>query len=125
MNQPIIFFVGIHNKPGRLPLDSHTRTGSVIDAIIARLSPVTIKTNLCDVDEFPRPDEIMEHNDAWHLKNNPTEDDLIVLLGTWVGENFRKRGLRVLKLGHPAGAFRRGAKEEYIQSAIEKINKAL
>lgn len=32
-----IIFVGIHNKPGMEPLDSRTKSGKIIDEVIAGL----------------------------------------------------------------------------------------
>lgn len=117
-----IYFVGIHNKNGRTALDSRTRTGKVIDEISKHLPLFeTVKTNLCAIETFPDNKDISIHNDLWYNNHNPTKDDLIVLLGAWVKDNFEKRDFRVLKLNHPAGEFRRGKTDEYIKKSVIKI----
>ena len=49
-----IIFVGIHNKPGKIPLCSSTPTGKIIKQITEKIKTKKIvKTNLYDVDYLP------------------------------------------------------------------------
>jgi hypothetical protein len=117
------FFVGMHNKPGMEPLDSRTMTGKVIDLIAKRLDQCQcIKTNLCDVDYFPK--DIVEINKMaleWHKKYQPTQGDIIVLLGGWVKKHFWYDNLNVVSITHPAGVYGPTNKKEYITKSVVKI----
>lgn len=126
MSNVTVFFVGMHNKLGRQPLDSRTMTGKVIDRIIIELPCKCIKTNLCDTDEMPRNQvKIYNHVCNWFKVNAPKPMDLVVLLGTWVQSKFvYNRDFdrdRILKLGHPAGVFGTKNTDEYIIKAVESI----
>ena len=117
-----VFFVGMHNKPGKLPLDSSTMTGKVIDRIISEISVECIKTNLCDIDYFPKDKVLInECNIEWYYKHNPNSKDIVILLGRWVQQNFRLTIAKTLKFTHPAGIYGTKNKEQYILNSIELI----
>lgn len=125
----MIYFVGIHNKSGKLPLDRTTKTGKVIDQIIDKLSLPCTKTNMCAVDEFPQNEvDIMIHKSLWHQRCPTTKKDVVVLLGGWVRENFNRKdiGPNIVQLTHPAGMFRSKEKTiNYINNAVIKIQTKL
>lgn len=122
----ICFFVGMHNKPGMKPLDSRTKSGAIIDSIISRLPVFCVKTNLCEVDYFPKDKkEVWAGNIAWGEKYQPTPDSVIVLLGNWVHKNFLMSNSKIVKLPHPACCVRRGNKEEYVNNAVDLIKAAI
>ena len=126
MNTGRIIFVGIHNKQGKTPLDSSTMTGKVIDRIIAGLQVECIKTNLCEVENFPKDfADINEKAIAWHSKYEPTKADVVVTLGLWVKKHFWYDDLCVVSLTHPAGIYGTKNKDEYVLMAVKKINKIL
>jgi len=123
--QARIIFVGMHNKPGKQPLDSSTMTGKVIDRIIEQLKPYEcIKSNLFDKEYFPNSEvEIWNSHIRWYNKFKPIDKDLIILLGKWTQDNFLPAPGIVIKLDHPASFNYRSKaqKEEYINSAVAKI----
>jgi len=119
-----VFFVGMHNKPGMKPLDSKTMTGKVIDVIGENINCDWRKTNLCDISYFPKDNALINKMATeWHIKHNPENGDIIVLLGTWVQKHFltMSRGYKIIKIGHPAGVFGSKNKAEYISKAIRSI----
>jgi len=121
-----VIFVGMHNKPNKQPLDSSTMTGNVIDRIIEKIPATCIKTNLCDIDYFPKDKRLIwACNLEWNERQQPTSDTIIVLLGGWVQKNFLLTEAKIIKLTHPAGIFGPKNKEKYIIESIEKINNAI
>jgi hypothetical protein len=120
------FFVGMHNKLGMKPLDSKTMSGKMIDAIIGELPVFCTKTNLCEVDYFPKDKrEIWEGNLMWSEKYQPTIDSIIVLLGAWVHKHFLLTNAKIIKLPHPASQFGNVNKEKYVKNAVDKIKAVL
>lgn len=121
--KPKVYFVGMHNKPGMKPLDSLTMSGKMIDAVIKELSAECIKTNLCEVEYFPKDKkEIWAGNLTWSSKYEPTVDSIIVLLGQWVHKNFILTNAKTIKLPHPASCMGNVNKENYIKNAVDKIS---
>lgn len=132
-NKKRVVFVGIHNKPGKRPLDSSTRSGKVIDDIIRNLPEFDcIKTNLHDLEFMPMDDQVHwpDTFTAWRKRAGIKPGDVIgrdvivVLLGGYVHQMFRRMPgyLNTLKIGHPSPTFR--SKEKgllYIGQAIAKI----
>jgi hypothetical protein len=119
-----VYFVGMHNKPGMKPLDSTTRTGTIIDKIIKGLSDdaaLCVKTNLCDMERVAQnSSELQVHRDWWHERFDVKPKDVVVLLGDWVHKAFDCRNLRIVKLRHPARAGK-----NYSNEAVALIKKAL
>ena len=117
-----VIFVGMHNKPNKQPLDSSTMTGKVIDRIIEKIPATCIKTNLCDIDYFPKDKKLIwACNLEWNERQQPTSDTIIVLLGGWVQKNFLLTEAKIIKLTHPAGIFGTKNKDEYVSGAVAKI----
>jgi hypothetical protein len=120
-----VIFVGVHNKPDMLPLDSRTRTGRVVDRIIAELPDFQcIKSNLYDIDYFPQNRTLELDNqwvDRWKEMVVLQPDDVVVTLGQCVNEVFRKARVRSVKVGHPSAIWSTKGKEEYIQKVYAKI----
>ena len=121
-----VIFVGMHNKPGMKPLDSKTMTGKVIDRIIEKIPIECIKTNLWDVDEFPKNEDKLGLTITW-LKRVPHEDnDIVVLLGTEVKKWFHEvYSINYIFFGHPAGVFGPKNKEDYITNAVKRLNELI
>lgn len=113
----------MHNKPGMKPLDGKTKSGKIIDLIIKELPFKCAKTNLCEVDYMPIDYfEIEYHNVLWGIKYEPSQNDIIVLLGNWVHKNFwSAQKLNIIKLAHPASCFGHVNKEKYVLNAIKLI----
>ena len=123
MSKGRIIFVGVHNKPGMEPLDSRTKSGKIIDEVIAGLEGMKcLKTNLSDVYEIPQlPIERQSHASKWRKKYSPTSDDVIILLGRTVQFRFPSASsYKTVFAAHPAS--RHHKREEYIQNLIKQIN---
>lgn len=117
-----VIFVGMHNKPNKQPLDSSTMTGKVIDRIIEKIPATCIKTNLCDIDYFPKDWLVInDEYGKWIEKHKPQSNDVIILLGRWVQDNFFYKETNIIKLTHPAGIFGTKNKDEYVSGAVAKI----
>ena len=120
--QTHVFFVGIHNKPGMSPLDSRTKSGKIIDAIISKLPFECTKTNLCEVEHWPTEKaEISQHNKSWRKKYQPKQKHIIVLLGGWVIKHFSVEHDIIVRIGHPASCMGATNVEKYIEKAVEAI----
>jgi hypothetical protein len=99
----VIYFVGIHNKPGMAALDSRTYTGKIIDQIISKVGPA-VKTNFVDMDTLPK--STIQHAVVWNRIYRPAPGDTVVLLGRFVQKRFiRHSGVRYIEVDHPS-AFR-------------------
>ena len=124
-----VIFVGMHNKPGLAPLDSSTKSGKIIDRIIAELgsSVECVKTNLIDAESLPaNADEIRRSNHLWLCENRATEKDIVVLLGHWVAENFWwADSMIAVNLAHPSWVVRKGKVDGYVADAVNLIREAL
>lgn len=125
-------FVGIHNKPGKSPLDSSTRSGKVIDVIIRNLPEFDChKTNLHDLEYLPEDSKVLwtDTFTSWRKRAGikPGEvigrDVIVVCLGGYVQQMFRRipGHYNILKLGHPSSPRSREKGLAYISQAISKI----
>lgn len=116
-----VIFVGIHNKPGLTPLCSSTKTGKIIDQVIALLPNETkaIKTNLFDANFIP-DDSILRasHIRNWLIRSQADFNDIIILLGKDVAKYFPKNmiGFNIIKFPHPASLFGNEDTEKYINN---------
>jgi len=121
-------FVGMHNKIGKMPLCSSTRSGKLIDKIIDKLKPIEcIKTNLYDVDYLPKTNEEKFSLAAeWHNRIEPKLNDIIVLLGAEVHKNYILiSSNKIIKIAHPSSNRSHEAMNKYVSNTVEKINKIL
>jgi hypothetical protein len=132
--QPRILFVGIHNKPGMVPLDSRTRSGKMIDRVIAGLQTECglfeadfIKTNLFDLPYFPSwsPERAMSVMN-WSKRVGRTNEDIVILLGACVHEAFKHNKYpNLIRIGHPSGVWSKLKQEEYIINTCIKVSEVL
>lgn len=119
-----VIFVGLHNKPHLTPLCSSTKTGKIIDKIIKVTGIVSpIKSNLYDVEYYPKPDEWDELIAQWQEKYQPTKTDVIVALGKHVSDTFKTcfPYLKTVCLAHPAQRAGKLQGNDYIMDASSKI----
>lgn len=124
-----IVFVGMNNKPGMQPLDSKTRSGKLIDRVIAELQHKLklfesdfLKTNLYDSTEWPKDfsqSDCME----WWVRVNAEPTDIIITLGESVYLRFKK--LNPIKLGHPSSVWSHENQKLYIKRAVAAVRNQL
>lgn len=129
-----IIFVGIHNKPGKAPLDSSTLTGKVIDEFILVMGGKCIKSNLYDQETFPTINRRnigaqMGHIADWQKRVNYQPEDLIVCLGELVAGIFRywkkaeaTHDAKIMHIPHPAAQRSNTDQRNYISQSIIKIS---
>jgi len=122
-----VFFVGIHNKPDMVPLDSCSRSGKLVDKIIRQLrGHECIKTNLyMDANAMLRRAEGSVKR--WAEENGyDAQADIIVTLGGFIRKEFRMAGYReIVSLIHPASVWSNNEKLGYVMRATDKINEAI
>jgi len=122
-NMKRVIFVGLHYKSDYKALDSFTKSGKVIDAIIEKLPNECIKTNLYDTDFLPSDNNYRDTLAVeWHHTWSPYPDDIIVLLGSLVHNGFinRNNGI-VIKVPHPAIRGSENKIAEYIDRIVNEI----
>lgn len=114
-----VIFVGMHNKPGKAPLDSTTKSGKLIDRVIAQLPGLTCeKSNLWDCDYWPKG---AGFNYNWPSYVEYDSDDIVVCLGTCVIAAFRRGPIPFIHVGHPSAVWGKLAQVDYIQNCRNKI----
>lgn len=119
-----IIFVGLHNKPGTMPLCSSTKSGKMIDRIIKEGGFTSWqKTNLFDVEYLPqdkREQRDLAHE--WFERVQPSDEDIAVLLGAFVHDHFvRLQGAKIIEVAHPASKRSHKEMNDYVSSTIQKI----
>lgn len=132
-----IIFVGIHNKPGKQPLDSSTRTGKIIDEFILVIGGQCVKSNLFDQETFPEISKDlsrqMGHVADWAKRVDYKCGDLIVCLGELVYVIFRywrghevpaEQRPNIIHISHPAAPKNKASERIYISQSILKISTA-
>ena len=122
-----IILVGMHNKPGKMPLCSSTKTGKLLNRILINFRGMEIiKSNLYDIDFLPIYADKRELSIDWHNRINPTPKDIIILLGAEVHKNFIKYlHLNTIKLAHPASKRSHESMDDYVLNAVAEINKII
>lgn len=100
-----IVFIGIHNKPGKSPFCSTTRTGKIVDEIIEKLKEIGKfsfeKTNLYPVDYMPEGEERKEMEANYKIRHETIYIGFgIDKVGKWMKE--RKLNRCCLTFHHPS-----------------------
>jgi hypothetical protein len=121
-----IIFVGLHNKPGKMPLCSSTKSGKLIDRIIDLLrhkGKEVLKTNLFNIDYMPASiEQIHELTFDWIERVELYKNDIVVLLGAMVHEKFPNLPMnKVVKVAHPASKRSHVEMDEYVKDTASKI----
>ena len=118
-----VIFVGLHNKPDKLPLCHSTKSGKLITRIINRLPKEVekLRTNLYDINCFPDIDDIYSLQDQWYWTHLPVDDDVIVLLGAHNHNYFKFNDLNIIKIAHPASRKSHEAMNDYVDKTVAKI----
>lgn len=117
-----LIFVGMHNKPGKMPLCSSTFSGKLIDRIIKGSIEKAEKTNLYDVEYFPldqQEKQTLAYN--WIERVNPSPTDIVVLCGAEVHSNFPDVQCVKVKIPHPASNYGLDKMNAYVETSVNKI----
>lgn len=115
-----IIFVGMHNKGRLLPLDSSTKSGKLIDCVIKRLPDFEVlKSNLWGLDHYPRSTHF---NYKLCDRVGYTSDDIIVALGAYVQDAFRRSPFKFVRMGHPSAVWSHEKQKDYVERALANIN---
>lgn len=115
-----LIFVGMHHKPGKIALCSSTKSGKLVDRIAEGFTH--IKTNLYGVEYYPKTlSEKEELAYDWISRINPSESDIIVLLGAEVHKNFVHKSNRIIKIAHPTSQYSHEQMNEYVLKSRLKI----
>ena len=118
-----IIFVGMHNKEGMKPLDSHTKTGKIIDAVILKIKAECVKSNLCNTDYFVDDSyELLLQNKEWLERIEPSNEDIVITLGQWVYDNLQRGDFKIIRSKHPASLFGVSKVEEYKSYILNKLS---
>lgn len=128
-----VIFVGLHNKPNLSPLCTSTKTGKLIQKIIWQLplSTITSKSNIFDVDYYPKSTLHFELAQEWFWNQSPTENDIIILLGQATQNAYDihcvHQDSKVIRVAHPASKRSHESMDEYVKNVsnliITELNK--
>jgi len=113
----------MHNKPHKIPLCSSTKTGKLIDRVISNFSKTDcIKSNLWDVDTYPHGRDMYPLSLEWHDRIEYGKDDIIILLGQVVHENFIDISInKIIKVAHPSSKRSHIDMDKYVTDVVNKI----
>jgi hypothetical protein len=124
MPQIKIIFVGIHHKPGLPALCSSTRTGKLIDRVIASeldgLHPV--KSNLYELDHIPtdRVINFRHYVAEWKKRTRYNErTDIVVGLGVEVCRDLNRAKINFVRARHPSARWSQRNQEKYIKEVVD------
>ena len=122
-----IIFVGLHNKPGCMPLDSKTQSGKRIDAVIENMKGINcLKVNLFDVDYMPLGEERQGLIIDFFDRVGICTDDIVVCLGGSVQKYLSNElACTVVNVPHPSPLHAKYNLQQYIELVTNKINSAL
>jgi len=102
----MIYFVGIHHKPGLPALCSTTQSGKKIDAVTRLITQPYEKINLFSTDHIPNRGSLAWHKERQNmLRSIPLSGCTIVLLGKQVENHFPSGcflDCKIIKFRHPA-----------------------
>lgn len=109
------------------PLDSQTKTGKIVDEVIAALSPIVcIKSNLFDLNHLPIA---WSNKDVFKWKErvqyNP-DMDVVFTLGAVVGTTMEKvfgnqKGM--IQVAHPSSLWAKEKREKWVDDIIYFVQK--
>lgn len=130
-----IIFVGLHNKPGMTPLDSKTKSGKLIDLVIAQAIKnhnfECLKSNLWtdESDYCSNYLYTVRSIVAWSSRVEYQKSDIIIGLGAKINSAFQKNRLHTnlptcfLGITHPSRIFSKVSQELYINNVLTELNK--
>ena len=129
-----VIFVGIHNKPDCKPLDSKTRSGKLIDRVIAdlrrrdpNLGRCCLKTNYFDRVSLPTHCHYKKWRSLFYQRTNSEHAIIYVFLGALLKDiqphsSCLSDGYIYAK--HPAAVWSNASQEVYINDIVEGIQAA-
>ena len=125
-----VIFTGIHNKPDKPPLCSTTRTGKLVDAIIARVHEecpklTCVKSNFFDANELPEVIDrtILYANESnWRKRTGyKHKHTLVIGFGKVVQHCLDLTGIKHLKFVHPASVRSNEKRKRYVHHVAQAI----
>ena len=117
----MIYFVGIHHKPGLPALCSTTQSGKKIDAVIACLKVACEKVNLFSTTYIPELHSDEYSRELQRFIDTVPDGNTIVLLGQAVNTHFPAYAYlrsKIIKFRHPAFSL-----PLYVTELVEEILK--
>lgn len=124
MPQVKIIFVGIHHKPGLPALCSSTKSGKLIDRVIAAeldgLHP--IKSNLYELDHIPadRVINFRHYIAEWKKRVRYNERiDLVVGLGVEVCRDLNRANVNFVRARHPSARWSQRNQDKYVTEVVD------
>lgn len=124
-----VIFVGVHNKPGKMPLDSSTLTGKTVDAIASGLEEFEIvKSNMHNLEYLPPIENRVFAISEWRKRVKYKRGNIVVALGAQVAWDFSRNHpstIRIdyISIDHPAKRMSADDRLRYIQESIEFIKR--
>lgn len=119
-----VIFVGIHNKPQTAPLCSSTKSGKLVDRVIAELKGHDcLKSNLWNVEYFPAHRE-NSFNYEWVERVQYQPGDIVITLGEYVRKAFVKSNIPFVHVGHPSACWSHEKQDDFILNCLIRIEKA-
>lgn len=118
----MVTFVGIHYKEGMKALDSRTRSGKKIDAVIERLNCECKKTNLFSGLEVPKCKE-EQKKEVIRFREQINDEGVFILLGGKVKRYFpyqRFENAKIINHRHPSFS-----PSSFVDELTEKILSAV
>ena len=121
-----VIFVGLHNKPDKMPLCGSTKSGKLINRVVKEFDLPYQKTNMWDVDYYPTGNHEALSLEWYHRVEYSLSTDIIVLLGAKVHEKFIDMGFdHVLKFAHPSSKRSHKDMDEYVAKMVAAIKSKL
>lgn len=118
----------MHNKPGMRPLDDKTKSGKLVERIAKQVrskSNEVVKTNLFNVDHYPKAHEISTLAFDWIERVELYQHDIVVLLGACVHKHFPKLpALKKIEIAHPSSKWSHADMDAYVIRSVALIKAA-
>jgi hypothetical protein len=121
-----ILFVGVHYKDALPALCSSTKSGKLIDRVIAELPEhKCLKTNVFSTCHLPNDHTYkMALAYSWKQVWKITGEEIVVALGGTVKLYLESVGVKVIHVPHPSSVWAKQKQEEYVTNIVNRIHQA-
>lgn len=130
-----VLFIGLSDKIGCTPLQSDTKSGIIIDMIIAKLNAQCYKINLANftpLDEkgklrYPNKEEMDKGYENLIKSIDFLKPDVCVLLGDKVTKYLSGKLNNFVSIKHPSyiAVYKRKNIEDYVHDSVNLINEII